>query len=389
MTAKSRALSLLILAEIAGMSLWFVSAAILPGMTAEADLSAGRQALLSSGVQAGFVVGALAFAILGLPDRLDPRRLFAACGVLAAALNGGLLIVPVGGDLAVAIRVATGLLLAGVYPVGMKIAVGWGTGDRGFLVSLLVGALTLGSAAPHLIALVGGADWRTTVTLSSLLAGAGAVLILGAGLGPHHARAPRLDPGALRLAWTDRRIRGAYAGYLGHMWELYAFWAWVGAMAAASYGATLPAEAADRWGTATAFAAIAIGAPACVLAGRWADRIGKAQIAIWAMGLSGAAAAANALAFGGPVWLTFALMTIWGLAVIPDSAQFSTLVADAAPAASAGSLLTLQTALGFALTAVTVQATPMLADAIGWDGVMAVLALGPAAGIAAMWRLRR
>jgi MFS family permease len=172
------------------------------------------------------------------------------------------------------------------------------------------------------------------------------------------------------------------------MWELYAMWAWVGLATATSYAVTMPMDAAVRLSTITAFLAIAAGAVASVLAGLVADRIGKAEVAIIAMVVSGLSALAAALTFGGPVWLTFAIVIVWGISIIPDSAQFSALVADHAPADQAGSLMTFQTALGFALTIVTVQITPMLASALGWPIVLAGLALGPLFGVAAMMRLR-
>ncbi|MHA1525053.1 MAG: MFS transporter [Alphaproteobacteria bacterium] len=214
---KFRSISLLLLAEVAAMSLWFVSAAILPDMVREVQLSPFRQAALSSGVQAGFVVGALASAVLGLADRFDPRQVFAACAIGAGLVNAGLLVAVPGSGLAILARFATGALLAGVYPVGMKIAVGWGRKDRGFLVGALVGALTLGSALPHLMALGGGSDWRLTVAIASAGAIAAGVLCLAVALGPHHAVAPRFNARVIATAWTNRRVRLAYAGYLGHM----------------------------------------------------------------------------------------------------------------------------------------------------------------------------
>jgi MFS family permease len=270
----------------------------------------------------------------------------------------------------------------------MKIAVGWGTRDRGLLVGLLVGAVTLGSASPHLVALLGGADWRATVATASALAASGAVLALGARLGPHHARAAGFDPAALRLAWTNRRVRLAYLGYFAHMWELYAFWAWIAVATTTAFAAPLGPDAPDAARLLT-FSAIALGGLSCVPAGWLADRVGKARVAQAAMALSGLAGLAAALAFGGPVWLLAALVLLWGAAVIPDSAQFSALVADAAPPERAGSLMTLQTALGFLLTFFTVQAVPSVAAALGWPATLALMALGPAAGVEAMRRLIR
>jgi len=384
---KAVSVTLLVLAQVAGMSLWFASAAVLPDMAREGAISDARQALLSSGVQAGFVLGALAVAISGIADRRDPRVVLAISAVLAAGANALLLVAPLGGDLAIGLRVATGALLAGVYPVGMKIVVGWGVRDRGFLVGLLVGALTVGSAFPHLAAYLGGADWRAALAATSAVAGLGGLTVLLVGLGPPHAQAPAFDPRGIGLAWTGRRIRLAYFGYLGHMWELYAMWAWIGVVAAGSFATTMPDGEAIDLSKLTAFLAIAIGGAASVAAGLAADRIGKEAVTIVAMAVSGTCAVATALSFGGPAWITFVLILLWGLAVVPDSAQFSALVADAAPPEAAGSLLTFQTALGFTLTIGTVQAAPAVAAAIGWPLTLAALAVGPAFGVAAMARL--
>lgn len=387
---KIGSMALLVAAQVLVLSLWFISSATLPGMLAEAALSPARQAALASAVQIGFVAGALGSAVLGLADRFDPRRVFCCAAVGAAAANAALLVVPVGGDLAIGLRGLTGALLAGVYPVGMKIAAGWGQRDRGLLVGLLVGALTLGSALPHLLAGWAGAaaDWRLTVQLSTLAALLGAVLVLGAGLGPYHARAQRFSPRALSLVWTDGRIRRAYGGYLGHMWELYALWAWMPVAATAAFMASMEREEAQSLATWVTFAAIALGAPSAVAAGWVAGRWGKANVALAAMGASLLAGLLTVASFGGPWGLTAGLFILWGIAVIPDSAQFSALVADAAPPELAGSLMTLQTALGFLLTFGTVQLAPVLAGALGWQAVLAALALGPAMGIWAMWRLR-
>jgi MFS family permease len=385
---KAGSMAILMLAQVLVLSLWFISAATMPGMLAEVAISPARQAALSSGVQIGFVGGALVSAVLGLADRLDPRALFAGCAVLAAAANAALPMLPVGGDLAIALRVLTGLLLAGVYPVGMKMAAGWGLRDRGFLVGLLVGALTLGSSLPHLLAGLGGADWRVTVYLSAGGALIGGVVVLAVALGPYHSRAQGFSLRAVTLAWTDRRIRRAYGGYLGHMWELYALWAWMPVAAAASFAGRMSEAEAQGLATWVTFAAIGLGAVSAVWAGWVAGRFGKANVALWSLVASLFAGLATAASFGGPWGLTAGLFVLWGIAVIPDSAQFSALVADAAPPELAGSLMTLQTALGFLLTFGTVQLAPVLAAEVGWQAVLAALALGPALGIAAIWALR-
>lgn len=388
-TSKPISVLLLILAEAFGMIPWFTTAAVLPDMAREGNIPAQTQALLSSGVQAGFVLGALFIAATQIADRLDPRKVFCLSALGAALANALLIVAPLGGGTAIALRILTGAMLAGVYPVGMKIAVGWGTRDRGLMVGLLVGALTLGKSAPYLLAFLGGAHWRIAIAGSSAIAALGGVIILLTALGPAHARAPSFDPRAILVAWNDRRIRRAYAGYFGHMWELFAFWAWVSTAAAISYGHSLAPYDAESLGKLTAFLAIALGAPVCILAGQAADRFGKAEITMIAMAASCLAGLATAVTFGGQVWVTLVLMVFWGIAVIPDSAQFSALVADFAPPQFSGSLMTLQTALGFTLTIFTVQMTPILASVFGWPIVLAGLAAGPVVGIVAMRPLSR
>ena len=385
---KLRSLGLLLMAQIMALSLWFLSAAILADLLEDAVVSASRQAAMSSAVQLGFVLGALASAILGLPDRYDPRRLFALCAALAGVINLSLIWSVPGGNIAVLARFLTGVCLAGVYPVGMKIAVSWGKSDRAFLVGALVGALTIGSALPHLFVFLGGAEWRLVVAIASVAAIIAAVLSLGTELGPYHTKATAFNPRAVWEAWTNKAGRLAYIGYLGHMWELYAMWAWIGAIALASYSLAGLAEA-QSFATLTAFIAIGAGGPVCLVAGRLADRFGKAEVALLSMVASGICAVLAALTFGGPVWVSFVIFVAWGIAVIPDSALFSALVADAAPPEQTGSLMTLQTALGFALTFVTVQLTPIVAELFGWPLVLAGLAIGPIVGILAMNKLRR
>lgn len=366
------------------MSPWFATAAVLADMAREGGFGHARQALLSSGVQAGFVIGALISAMLGLSDRFDPRRVMACAALMNAIATAGLFLVPLGSDAAIGLRVIAGAGFAGIYPPGMKIAVGWSRRQRGLVVGLLVGALTFGSALPYLFAWWGAAEWRPVVAAAALASACAAIGSFALRLGPHHARAAAFSPRAIRLMWTDQRVRSATGGYLGHMWELYAMWGWIGAAAAAGYGQRIPPEQAQQLAALTAFLAISTGALFCAPAGLLADRIGKAPVSAMAMLGSGSMAVAVALCFGGPVWLSFLLILCWGALIIPDSAQFSAIIADAAPPEAAGSLMAMQTALGFALSIVTVQITPVIAAWLGWPGALALMALGPTFGIAAL-----
>lgn len=380
-----RSVFFLVVCQVGAMSLWFSAAATTVPLAQTYGLSPADLAVLTTSTQLGFVVGALGFAALGIPDRFDPRRVFAVSALVAAAANLALLVVPPDTATAVASRAALGAALAGVYPVGMKIAVGWSLARRGFLVGLLVGALTLGSALPHLFALLGGSNWRAVLVATSLGAAASALAIFLVGLGPHHQKATAFRPSAIMIVWRDRRILSAYLGYFGHMWELYAFWAWVGTLGA--FAATAAGVGAPQaYGSAIAFVAIALGGLVCVPAGLVADKIGKATVARVALACGAGAGVVAAITFGEwPILFAVALI-VWGAAIIPDSAQFSALVADAAPPDYAGSIMTLQNAIGFSLSAVSVQLTPVLADHAGWPTAILVLLVGPMLGFAALSR---
>ena len=286
---KLLSIVLLVIASIAAMSLWFVSAAILGDMTSETNMSPSLQAAMSTAVQAGFVIGAVLSAVFGLADRFQPRYVFALFSFLAAAANASLLLVTPGIE-SVVLRGLTGVCLAGVYPVGMKIAVGWSIRSRGLLVGSLVGGLTLGSAAPHLLSFLGGTDWRVTVRAASILATIAAALILLTKNGPHHSSQTKFDAKVLTEVWRNPSIRRAYGGYLGHMWELYAMWAWIGAALTVSFTYQMPVEQAEHLAKLTTFSVIALGAISCPLAGLVADRIGKAELTIAAMAISGLSA---------------------------------------------------------------------------------------------------
>jgi MFS family permease len=388
LAGKWRTLLLLSLAELLGMAVWFSATAVIPALTVTWDLTSANQAWLTMSVQIGFVVGALGSALFNIADRLPARWLFAASSMLAG-LATALIAAAAGGlEAALVLRFFTGVFLAGVYPVGMKIMATWTMKDRGLGIGLLVGALVLGSATPHLLNAFGGvAEWRPAMYLaagSAILGGLiGALFVTE---GPYAAPAPRFRWREVGRILADRDVALANLGYLGHMWELYAMWAWIPVFMLASFEQRNvdPALAG-----LAAFGIIAIGGIGSFVAGPLADRFGRTRVTTLSLVVSGVSALTIGFLFGGNPLLLTVLALIWGFAVVADSAQFSAAVSELSPPKYVGTALTLQTSLGFLLTLFTIRLIPPLVDLVGWRFAFASLALGPIVGVWAMSALRR
>jgi MFS family permease len=378
---RGQALALLALALVLSMTTWFSATAVIPQLREEWSLSDTAAAWLTIAVQLGFVTGALASAALNVADVLPTRSVILA-GSLGAAAANALLPAVAGAVAAVPLRFLTGFFLAGVYPPAFKLMATWFRDGRGRALGILAGAIALGSAAPHLVNGLGGLDWHVVVFATSAITLAGGlVAYLGVREGPFTFPRASFDPRQAARAFANRGVRLASLGYFGHMWELYAMWAWF----VVFFSDSVAAGARAAYAT---FAVIAVGALGCWTGGVLGDRVGRPETTAAMLAASGTCALVIGLLAGGPTWLVLAVGLVWGFTVIADSAQFSTLVTEYADQAYVGTALSMQLAVGFTLTVATIWLLPFLVDAVGWRWAFAFLTPGPALGVAAMLRLR-
>lgn len=383
------ALSKICLGIIFAMTPWFSATAILPELRQHWEFSAFLAAMMTNGVQVGFVIGALGSSLTGLPDIVPIRGLMAVAAIATGVLNLCLLIAP-GPEAAVLLRVLTGIALALVYPPAMKLVTTWFIRGRGIALGLVIGGLTLGSAFPHLIhALTSSVDWRLVVSATSILSIiAGLIFILAVSEGPYANPMVKFKPSQIGLIVRDKGIALANLGYFGHMWELYAMWGWflVFMRAALESNGLAPVSQASL----ITFIVIASGAFGCVAGGWLADWIGRTATTALMMTVSGLCAVLIGFVYDGPLWLLIAVSMVWGISVIGDSAQFSAMVTEIADRRLIGTALAFQMGIGFALTVVSIQLLPFFVEWMGsWEWAFLFLVPGPLIGVIAMLALRR
>ncbi len=385
---KRGTILVLSVAEFLGMSVWFSASAVVPVLTREWSLSGSDQAWLTMSVQIGFVVGALGSSLFNLADYFAGHRFFGATSLLASLATVLIPLLSPGFAFVLFLRFLTGFFLAGVYPVGMKIIATWTKEDRGLGIGLLVGALTLGSAAPHLINAFDTIDeWRPVLLYSSALAAIGGLLTAQfVREGPYRVPMPKFDWRYVGEILRRRELILANAGYLGHMWELYAMWAWVPLCILSSFRLN---DIGPSWASGVSFAVIGVGGIGSLVAGYFADRIGRTTTTIASMAVSGACSVLVGILYGGSPWVFSAVCIVWGFAVVADSAQFSACISELCRSEYVGTALTLQTSIGFLLTLVTIRLSPPLVQWVGWRWAFAFLSIGPVTGIWAMSALRR
>lgn len=377
-------LTAIVIAQFFCTSLWFAGNGVLQDLIDTYDLHASVLGHLTTAIQSGFIAGTLVFAVYTFADRYSPSQVFLWCAIAGAVANAGMIAAGNTFYSLMSLRFVTGFFLAGVYPVGMKIAADYFDRDLGKALGLLVGALVFGTALPHLVRYLGaGMDWRMVVLCISLLAVAGGMLI---GLfikdGPYRSRSQIIDPGAMIAVFRPRNFRRPAFGYFGHMWEVYTFWAFAPVMLAyfREYHTTCDFDI-SLW----SFVVIAAGGVGCILNGYWSRRAGAARAAVVALVVSGLCCALSPFVYfleQNVVFLMF--MVIWGVAVVADSPMFSTLVAQEAPPQSKGTALTIVICIGFAITIGSIQLVNWLVEYIPVPYVFLWILPGPVLGLLAM-----
>ena len=384
---KWRALTLLSMGILFGMSLWFSGSAVVPALTTEWKLNGSQVSWISNAVQLGFVAGTLLSATLNLSDIISARHLCAVAGFAGALSNASFGLFAHEAALAITLRFVTGVCLAGVYPPGMKVMATWFRKRRGMALGVLVGALTLGKATPYLVNALGSTKWRTNVLVVSLMAVVGSIIVLlFVEDGPYALPRATFDVKQVTRVFSNRGVRLASFGYFGHMWELYGMWIWIPMMMRASVAL---AGGSEKFAEAGSFIIIGSGAVGCAVAGLLADKVGRTLITSWAMAISGTCCIVVGFFYGGNPYLLLTLAAIWGASVVADSAQFSSCITELGDPQYIGTALTIQMCIGFLITTVSIELVPKAVNLLTWRYAFMILAPGPLFGVISMLRLRR
>ncbi len=385
-----KVLPVIILSQFFCTSLWFAGNSILADLARTVGLAGGFLAHLTSAVQVGFIAGTLLFAILALADRISPSRVFFVCSLLAALVNLGMVLNSLTVTHLLVFRFLTGFFLAGIYPVGMKIASDYYQRGLGVSLGFLVGALVLGTAFPHIIkTLTSTLPWKYVVyTTSGLSVLGGLAMWLLVPDGPFRppaqgAMGSGFAASGLFAGFRQPAFRAAALGYFGHMWELYAFWAFVPVILT-TYNQHYPAAHLNvsLW----SFGIIASGGVSCAVGGLVSRRAGPKRVATVALSVSGVCCLLSPVfLWHSSVVVLLGFLFVWGTSVVADSPQFSTLVAQNAPETGRGAALTLVNCIGFAITIVSIQLLSTLAGTVDGQYLYLALALGPLAGLLSFW----
>jgi MFS family permease len=381
MSEGNRALVLVSTAVLLASSTWFSGTAAAPDLVDSWQLTSTQSAWLTISVQLGFITGTFFYAFLNLADVFNPRRVFFVSALLGAGFNAAFAFLAGGIPTALLFRALTGVTLAGIYPVGMKLVASWFQSKLGWRLGVLVGALTLGTAFPYLVQTLGSRfDWRTlTGTASALTLVGGCLVLMALSDGPFlTARAP-FDARMLWRVFAHLPFRQTAFGYFGHMWELYAFWSMIIFYLGARFQSDDPAAGTGL--SLLAFLIIATGSLGCVLGGWVSRRIGEKKVAQFSLMVSGILCFASGILYNLNPALLVPLLLIWGFFVVSDSPQFSALAARYCPPQYTGTALTVQNGLGFAITVISIQLTPWMADMMGWRWALTFLGLGPLLGL--------
>ena len=385
---SKKVLPVIVLSQFAGTSLWFVGNAVLPELKESLQLSQYAVSLVTSAVMLGFIAGTLVFAFFSLADRFSPVKLFFISSVLGALTNSAVVWFVTDGTTLFLFRFLTGFFLAGIYPVGMKIAADWYEKGLGKALGFLLGALVLGTAFPHLLK---NRDfelpWKSVLYTTSIVAVVGGLMMLSfVGDGPYRKRSGSFRWDAFGKIFSSKKWRQAAFGYFGHMWEVYSFWGFLPLMI------ELYSNKNDLHLNIPflSFIAIAIGAIGSVAGGYISEKTGSAKVAIWSLLISGVCCLISPFSYSFPFFLFLVLLLIWGLTVVPDSPQFSTLVTQYAPDELKGTSLTIYNSIGFAITTISLYVIDRVFHSTGFLGgenTFALLGLGALVGLPSAIRL--